>query len=97
MEPISNKFYEDYEKLSQAVDGLKKLLKENNLPDDLDSPEVRDAIEVRWFSDKAYDLGCEVTALAEEMMVAKEVERNYADKLEEKEGPREFEGYAVGQ
>jgi len=97
MESINNKFFKDYEKLNQAVADLGKLLKESDLPDDLDSPERRDAAEVRWFSDKAYDLGCEVTAMAEEMMVAKEVEQNYADKLEEKEGPREFEGYAVGQ
>lgn len=100
METINNKFSADFDNLRTKIELLRKTFKEgvDDLPDDLNLPESeKDERTVEWFAGKIYELGCDISELGENMMVSKQVRRNYEEHYTEMNGHREFEGYGVGQ
>lgn len=84
MQGLDNEYWDRLQSLEKLVDKLKQEIQENDLPSQLDWPESdEDGLKVNNFANRVYDLGCNITDLSEKLMVGREVQENYKDKLEE--------------
>ena len=70
---------------------IKALADRGSLPQDMDNPEKEKEVEaVDRFADKLYELGCELTTVAEAMMIGAQVEKAYTDISDETEGTHDW-------
>lgn len=84
MKNLDNEYWDKLQQLEDLADKLKLEIADNDLPDQLNSPESdEDGLAVNNFANKIYDLGCDITDLSEELMVGREVHENYYNKKED--------------
>ena len=63
---------------------IKALADRGKLPCDFDNPETMTEVDaVDLYAAELYDIGCELTGLAESMMVGQQVEKAYNDIMDE--------------
>ena len=84
MQNLDNEYWDRLQQLEKLTDRLTREIQENDLPDQLNSPESdEDGLRVNNFANRIYDLGCDITDLSEKLMVGRGVQENYNDKRED--------------
>ena len=84
MQNLDNEYWDRLQQLEDLTDKLKQEIQENDLPDQLNSPESdEDGLRVNNFANRIYDLGCDITDISEKLMVGRAVQENYEDKRED--------------
>ncbi len=92
MKNFDAEWLKNRDKLEGLVWQIQRALKDvEDLPDDMDCPETEEAVEcVNPYATRLYDLLCDGTALAEEMMIGKEVAWTYENIQDEKGNTRDM-------
>ena len=84
MQNLDHEYWDRLQQLEDLTDKLKQEIQENDLPDQLNSPESdEDGLRVNNFANRIYDLGCDITDISEKLMVGRAVQENYEDKRED--------------
>ena len=84
MQNLDNEYWDRLQQLEKLTNRLTREIQENDLPDQLNSPESdEDGLRVNNFANRIYDLGCDITDLSEKLMVGRAVQENYEDKRED--------------
>ena len=84
MQNLDNEYWDRLQQLEKLTNRLTREIQENDLPDQLNSPESdEDGLRVNNFANRIYDLGCDITDLSEQLMVGRAVQENYEDKRED--------------
>jgi len=84
MQNLDHEYWDRLQQLEKLTDRLTREIQENDLPDQLNSPESdEDGLRVNNFANRIYDLGCDITDISEKLMVGRGVQENYNDKRED--------------
>ena len=84
MQNLDHEYWDRLQQLEKLTDRLTREIQENDLPDQLNSPESdEDSLRVNNFANRIYDLGCDITDISEKLMVGRGVQENYNDKRED--------------
>ena len=84
MQNLDNEYWDRLQQLEKLTNRLTREIQENDLPDQLNSPESdEDGLRVNNFANRIYDLGCDITDISEKLMVGRAVQENYEDKRED--------------
>ena len=84
MQSLDNEYWDRLQQLEKLTNRLTREIQENDLPDQLNSPESdEDGLRVNNFANRIYDLGRDITDLSEKLMVGRAVQENYEDKRED--------------
>jgi len=83
MKNLDADFTKNYMAMTDAVEKLSRIIKNHNLPDDLNNPATHEqVVEVGWFANKVYELGCDIAQFGEDMMVGDKVQDAFDNKEE---------------
>ena len=82
MQNLDNDYWDRFQELEKLTNRLQREIQENELPEQLNSPKSdEDSLKVNNFANRIYDLGCDITDISEKLMVGREVQENYVDKM----------------